>query len=252
METSPFGVRLRRLLSHRRPTVATSIEHMQAVLARDAGVSTATLAAVVEHGAVPSPSLVRKLAPALDIHTADLFVIAGMPMPDDLASAWPTSPWDVGSLVHQAIRMNADQRSRLEALITSLPVQPRTGSAPGDDYPDTPGALLLRLLRNRNIRPYCARILYAVGGGPYVSESTVAGLGSGRVVITPQYVTAFAHLLGYRPGDMVALTGVGPVVDDAKTHPASVEIATLAWQARGLSSDQLAEVMAAARTIRSA
>ncbi|MEV0136633.1 hypothetical protein AB0H83_50445 [Dactylosporangium sp. NPDC050688] len=148
--------------------------------------------------------------------------------------------------------MDTDQRSRLEALVRSLPVQPRTGSAPADDYPDTPGALLLRLPRNRNIRPYNARILQAVGDGPYVSDSTVAGLGSGRVVITPQYVTAFAYLLGYRPGDVVALTGVGPVVEDAKAHPASAEIAALAWQARRLSSEQLSEVMAAAQTIQRA
>ena len=45
-------------------------------------------------------------------------------------------------------------------------------------------------------------------------------LGPGKVVITPQYVTAFAHLLGYPPGDMVALTGIGPVVEDARVHPA--------------------------------
>jgi transcriptional regulator with XRE-family HTH domain len=225
---------------------------MQAVLARDAGVSSAELAAVIKNGVVPSPDLLRKLAPALDIHTADLFVIAGLPVPDDLASAWPTSPWDVGSILRAAIRMNADQRSRLEALVSSLTVQPRTGSAPADDYPDTPGALVLRLLRNRNIRPYNARILKAVGDGPYVSDSTVAGLGPGRVVITAQYVTAFAYLLGYPPGDVVAVTGVGPVVENAKIHPASAEIAALAWQARRLSSEQLSDVMAAVQTIQHA
>ncbi|MDG6110273.1 hypothetical protein [Dactylosporangium aurantiacum] len=245
-------MRLWRLLSHRRPTVNSSVEQMRAVLAYEMDVPGAELAAVVKGSAAPSPNLVRKLAPALGIHTADLFVIAGLPVPDDLVSAWPTSPWDVGSILQHAIRMNADQRSQLEALVRSLPVQPRPGPAPTDDYPDTPGALLLRLLRNRNIRPYNAKVLMAVGGGPYVSDSTVAGLGPGRVVITPQYVTAFAHLLGYQPGDVVALTGVGPVVEDAQVHPASVQIAALAWRARRLTSEQLKEVMEAARTIRHA
>lgn len=146
-----------------------------------------------------------------EIHTADLFVIAGLPVPEELASAWPTWPWDVGSILRAAIRMNADQRTQLEAMIRSLPAQPPTGSAPADNYPDTPGALLLRLLRTRNMRSYNARILRAVGDGPYVSDATVAGLGPGLVVITPQYVTAFAHLLGYRPGEVAALTGIGPV-----------------------------------------
>ncbi len=204
---------------------------MRAALTREAGVPSDELAAVIDNNAAPRPDLVRKLAPALRIHTADLFVIAGMPVPDDLASAWPTSPWNVGSVVRHAARMDGDQRSRLEALVRSLPVQPPDGSQPADDYPDTPGALLLRLLRNRNIRPRNAQILQVVGDGPYVSDSTVAMLGPGKVVITPQYVTAFAHLLGYPPGDMVALTGIGPVVEDARVHPASAEIAALAWRA---------------------
>jgi hypothetical protein len=195
---------------------------------------------------------VAKLAPALDIHTADLFVIAGLPVPDDLASAWPTSPWDVSSILRTALRMNAEQRSRLEALVRSLAVQPRSESAPADDFPDTPGALLVRLLRNRNIRPYNASILKAVGDGPYVSDSTIAGLGAGRVAITPQHVTAFAYLLGYLPGDVVALTGIGPVAEGAKARPAHAEIAVLAWQARQLGSEQLSEVMAAGQAIRGA
>ncbi|GAB3831829.1 hypothetical protein GCM10027610_022820 [Dactylosporangium cerinum] len=201
---------------------------------------------------MPSPALVRKLAPALDIHAADLFVIAGLPVPDDLASAWPTAPWDVGSILRHAISMNAGQCRQLETLVRSLPEQPRSGPAPTDDYLDTPGALLLRLLRNRNIRPGNADILAAVGDGPYVPSFTVAELGHGRVVITPQYVTAFAHMLGYQPSDVVALTGVGPVVEDARVHPASKEIAALAWQARRLSNEQLSEVMAAAGSIRRA
>jgi len=65
------------------------------------------------------------------------------------------------------------------------------------------------------------------------------------VVMTPQYVTAFAHLLGYSPEDMVALAGIGPVEKDLAVHPAHAEIAALAWNARGLSSDQIAYVVAA-------
>ncbi|MFI7074762.1 XRE family transcriptional regulator [Micromonospora sediminicola] len=252
MGDSPFGVRLWRLLSQRRPTFDTSIEQMWAVLTREAGVPSDELAAVIDNSAAPRPDLVRKLAPALRIHTADLFVIAGLPVPDDLASAWPTSPWNVGSVVRRAARMDADQRDRLEALVRSLPVQPPDGSQPADDYPDTPGALLLRMLRNRNMRPQNAQILQVVGDGPYVSDSTIAMLGPGKVVITPQYVTAFAHLLGYAPGDMVALTGIGPVVEEARVHPASAEIAALAWHARLLSSEQLSQVIEAADAMRHA
>ena len=155
--------------------------------------------------------------------------------------------WDVSSIVDYASRMGPEHISRLDELVQSLPVKPHTEPTPTDDYPEVPGALLLRLLTNRNIRPSKAKILFEVGGGPVVLDTTVAMLGPGKVVITPQYVTAFAHLLGYSPEDMVALAGVGPAVEDARVHPASTEIAALAWNARRLSSDQIAYVVDAAR-----
>ena len=135
---SSFGVRLWRLLSHRGLTFDTSIEQMWTVVAGKAGIPNGDLSAVVKRGVIPDSDLVRRLAPALGIHTADLFVIAGLDVPDDLASAWPTSPWNVGSLLRHAVRMRADQRRRLEALVRAQPVQSGTGSAPVDGYPDTP------------------------------------------------------------------------------------------------------------------
>lgn len=219
------------------------------MLGREAGVSTSEIDAVIK-GAEPSPEILRALGPALGIHAADMFVLAGLPVPDDLASAWPTSPWDVGKLVRDFLRMSFQQRTRVDELVRSLPAQPRIAPDPGDDYAEGPGVLMVRLLKNRNIRPWNARLLFEVGGGPYVSDSTIGMLGSGRVVVTPQYVTAFAHLLGYAPEDMVALVGVGSVVKDARAHSASAEIAALAWNARRLSSDQLAYVLKSAREVQ--
>lgn len=185
-DRSSFGVRLRRLLALRRPTYETTVETVAGELAQKADVRYAEIDAVIK-GAEPGQQLVRRLGPALGIHTADLFVIAGLPVPDDLAPAGPTSPWDVGRIVHAAAKMTPEQRRRFNELIQSLPVEPRTDPMPIDDYPEGPGALMLRLLRNRNIRPWSARILYIVGDGPYVSDSTVAMLGPARVVMTPQY-----------------------------------------------------------------
>jgi len=48
------------------------------------------------------------------------------------------------------------------------------------------------------------------------------------------------------------LPGWGPVVEDAQVHPANAEIAALAWQARRLSSEQLSDVVTAARAIEQA
>lgn len=240
-ERSLFGMRLRRLLWARRPPDSyPSAEAATAALARAAAVPSAELGSIIR-GAAPSPEILHRLAPALGIPVADLFVIAGQPVLPEHSSAWPTTPWDVGTVLSQAIGLGRERRGWLEAAIRSLPVAPRAEPAPADDFLDQPGALLIRLLRNRNIRPN-ARLLLEIGDGPYVADSTIARLGPGLVVVTPRYVTAFAYLLGYTPAEMVALTGVGPVDEEAKPHPASAELAALAWQARGLSSEQLSHL----------
>ncbi|NUR74183.1 MAG: hypothetical protein HOU81_25520 [Hamadaea sp.] len=242
-DQSPFGLRLWRLLWQRHRVL---VEYSAGMLARTTDISYPDLREVL-HGSTPNDEMLRRLGPALGIHAADLFVIAGLEVPIDLAPAGPTSPWDVRQIVRTALTMSAGRRVEFGELIQSLPVEPRTDPMPMFGYPDGPGGMLLRLVRNRNIRPWCARILHAVGDGPYVDDSTVAMLGSGRVVITPQYVTAFAHLCGYAPEEMVALVGVGPAITSTRAHPASAEIAALAWNARGLTSDQIEHAVEAVR-----
>jgi hypothetical protein len=43
------------------------------------------------------------------------------------------------------------------------------------------------------------------------------------------------------------MIGIGPVATDAKPHPASAEIAALAWAARRLTSEQLSGAAAAVK-----
>jgi hypothetical protein len=245
-DRSAFGVRLWRLLARHRPTLEASVESMVPTLAEETGVPEAELHAVLE-GAEPSPEIVRRLAPALGIHTADMFVIAGLRVPDDEAAASSKlgEGVDVSFLLNGALKMSPEQLSRLDASVRSMPAQPPTEPAPLDDFPEGPGAMLLRLLRNRNIRPHNARLLHDISGCLYVSDSTVWLLGSGHTTITRQFVTAFALLLGYAPDDMAGLIGFGPAAESPHAHPAGAEIAALAWNARRLSSDQLMRALAA-------
>jgi hypothetical protein len=247
VQRSPFGLRLYRLLTTRRPTAPSQINSLLGDLAERAGVPLPDLTAVVE-SAEPSAEFLRRLAPALGIHTADLFVIAGLAVPIDLASAWPTRPWDVSDLLRESVGLDTEQLGRINELVRSLPVSPRTEPPPVDDYPEWPGALLVRLARNRNIRrTHLNDALVRVGGGPFKAASSVLKLARGMVPITPEYVTGFAHLLGFPPREMVALTGVGPVIESWPAPPAHAELAALAWDARHLTSDQVRDVVAAAR-----
>jgi hypothetical protein len=76
-ELLSFGTRLTRLFEYRKLDLGT--------VARAAGVPESELAAVLGDVGAPDPSLLRQLAPALRLYTADLFVIAGLAVPDDLA-----------------------------------------------------------------------------------------------------------------------------------------------------------------------
>lgn len=98
------------------------------------------------------------------------------------------------------------------------------------------------LLANLNIRPRIAQLLHLVGDGPYVSDSTIYHVVRGDSALTPRYVTAFAAVLGMRAGDLAALTGVGPPVHTARLYPRRAQLAALAWDARRLNSEQLAQV----------
>jgi hypothetical protein len=140
-DRSAFGARLWRLLARRRPTFATSMDTMIATVAEEAGVALPELQTVIE-GAEPSPETVRRLAPALGIHTADLFAIAGLPVPDDVAAAWTElgEGADVGVLLGSALRMSPGKLSQLHESVRSMPAQPVTRHTPTDDFPEGPGA----------------------------------------------------------------------------------------------------------------
>src|SRR5919109_1971721 len=81
--SASFGAMLSRLLTHRGSDTGE--------MAVAAGVPESELAAVLS-GVEPSAPLLRGLAPALDLHTSDLFLIAGHPVPDDLAPTGYSMP----------------------------------------------------------------------------------------------------------------------------------------------------------------
>ncbi|MGY0235063.1 hypothetical protein [Longispora urticae] len=236
-----FGAVLGRLLTHR------AVDPAQ--VARTARLPGGELDAVLAGGPA-QPALLRALAPALGFHVADLFVMAGLDPPGDLAPA-ETSPWHVGHVIFRAYRLTPPARRRVHEAILSMPAAAAGEPARFDRARACePGGLAVRLLINRNIRPWCAKALCVIGGGPYVSDSTVSLVGQGRVELTPQYVIAFSRLLNYSPGDMGALTGVALPENVPPASSDVVEVARMAWDARRLDSDQLSTVMERLHVLR--
>ena len=63
-------------------------------------------------GAQPEPSLLRALAPVLGLRAADVFVLAGVPVPDDLAPLDPAAARDISWLMNVLSRLPAQARSQ--------------------------------------------------------------------------------------------------------------------------------------------
>ncbi|WP_327727403.1 hypothetical protein OG250_09435 [Streptomyces sp. NBC_00487] len=245
MGEEDFGPLLKRLLDRR------SLD--SAALSRLASVPEPELLSVF-HGETPSPSLLRRLAPALGLHSADVFAIAGADIPDDLAPLDATAGRRVPHLTRDAVVLPPEQREALRRLAASLPQVERTRPVPEprphQQYPPGPGALLMRMIRNRNLGWTATAHIFLVVTGRYWSAATYGGVGRGRTPLTPDLVADFAALLDVAAADLTALTGVPLPATPTPPNPAVTGVAELIWAVRRLTASQLQQVGDTAEAMR--
>ncbi|MEW2356772.1 helix-turn-helix transcriptional regulator [Spirillospora sp. NPDC029432] len=250
MEFPPFGVLLERLLDHRGSDTAS--------LAQAAGVPESELGNVIA-GLRPSPELLRALAPALDLHAADLFVLAAQRVPDDL------TPLDgsfycrryLDHLMSDTNCLPADQRAELRRLAQEMPQEPRRRPyVPWkwyDPHKAGLGALVGNLLfANRNLSGSEAAPILAFlsPGRRYVSSTTVVMVGTGHLELTPDWLADLSALIDIPAGDLAAITGI-PLPDGSLPEdPAAADAAALLWDVRRLSAEQLWKVCVRAEEMR--
>jgi hypothetical protein len=221
-------------------------------------VAESEIRAVID-GAVPGESLLRALAPALGFHAADLFVMADVPLPGDLAPLDPAAGDVISSLVHAMMALPPGQRLRIHQLVGELPQQPRVR-----DEPVKPrwafnqkeagfGAMLVSmLLHNRNLQgPVAAAktVTIVTRGGMYLSASTYMVIGHGRTSVRPERLAGFATVLGIPAGDLAAITGIDLSGQPHRDDPLASEMADLIWNLRRLSAVQAKRVLREARAM---
>lgn len=119
-----------------------------------------------------------------------------------------------------------------------VPLQQRTPADPAR-YPDGPGALLMRLIANRNLGLRSAAATFLLVTGRYWSATTYRAIGDGRKALTLDLVVDFATVLGISAGVLAALTGFE--LADAPRQP--VDAAELIWAARRLTATQVRQVV---------
>ena len=147
------------------------------------------------------------------MHAPDLYVIAGMEVPPDLAPLDVKAGPETARLVGQAGQLPEDRLSELLGLARTLPQQDCSEPFPPprkyEQYPPGFGGMLARMLATRNLDWMSVRVLYAVSlGCVYWSGATLGLVGRGRKEVTPDLVTVFAAALGIPPGDLAAIGGM--------------------------------------------
>ncbi|MEV4764047.1 XRE family transcriptional regulator [Micromonospora chokoriensis] len=193
-------------------------------------------------GEVSGPSALRRLAPVLGVHPADLFILAGLDVPSDLAPCAAPAGSILDHLVKTALRLPIEQREQLLGAARSMPLP--EPAAPivwePDRFPHGPGAVIVRLLRNRNLNSLnSAKVLYRLAGIGPLSAATINLVGLGRKELSPELLSGFATVLSYRVEDLAALIDIGLPQAFPPADTASRQVAELIWEVRHLSADQL-------------
>jgi hypothetical protein len=225
-----------------------------AALSAAAGAGLQELRAVLD-GRAPTGRLLRALGPALGLPAADLFVLAGQPVPDDLTPVTRNPHWSVRGLVHDTAQMSAANRRLLLAAMRAQPPVVREGRGgvdrPYHRYEPGFGAVLVQLTHNRNLGWLCtAQALHAVSDGRiYLSAATIGGVGRGTVAATPELVAGFAGVLGIPAADLAALGGLRLPEGLPPLHPRAADVAAVIREARRLTTAQLAQVGLTARRL---
>jgi hypothetical protein len=198
-------------------------------------------------GETPSTALLRRLAPVLGFHAADLFVMAGRTVPKDLAPVDPAAGGLVGDLLGSARDLTPQQRDMMRAAVDAMPQWPQLAAdrdaAMHERHTAGPGGLLMRMARNRNLSWTGTAQVFQLMTGRYWSAATYGSIAYGRAALTPDLLLDFATVLGVRVDDLAALTGVTLTGTSPDPEPKMVELAELLWEARRLTAAQLRRVV---------
>jgi hypothetical protein len=193
----------------------------------------------------PSSSLLRELAPVLGLHAADLFAIAGLRVPDDLAPVDGNAGIWVVEAVRRIMRLALEDRGSLLEFTRALPPAVAAGTRlelqPYEQYPAEFGGMLMRMLHARNLGLLnSAGVIAALTDGRiYWSASAFRRIGVGDREVTPELLAGMAAALDIPSGDLVALGGIGPSAVAVPPGPAVAGAAELIWEARRLTTDQV-------------
>ncbi|MFJ4899714.1 hypothetical protein [Streptomyces sp. NPDC088727] len=204
-------------------------------------------------GRRPDEALLRRLAPALGFHTVDLFVLAEMAVPEDLAPLDAEAAPSASRMVMDAVHLPPEGRRELLRRVRALPQEERRSRFDPRPYgaaESGPGGRLTRMLQYRNLDRSGLAHALAVLTPTYLSAATYGVIGAGKKELTPRLVTDFAALLGIDARVLAGLSGVVLPEPPRAPAPETVDGAALLWEARRLSAAQAEYAAELAKSMR--
>ncbi|MFE1311375.1 hypothetical protein [Streptomyces sp. NPDC058755] len=201
-----------------------------------------------------SEEFLCRLAQQVGMQSHDLFLVAGLAIPDDALHFDEEASRELPQLVKHTLTLSASHRQRLRDCAQSLADVPR--AAPPSEkrlfeqYPPGYGSLLVRMLALRNLGwSSAAKVMYLMSG-VYLSAATVGAVGRGVRELDPELLNGFAAVLGVPVDILASLTGM-PQMPVSPGHAEEVvETAALLWDVRHLAAGQVRQVLRLAKQIR--
>ncbi|WSP67509.1 hypothetical protein OG466_26790 [Streptomyces sp. NBC_01240] len=195
----------------------------------------------------PTEEFLHRLAERLGMQSHDLFLVAGLTIPDGALLFDEEAGRELPKLVQRALRLPASGRQRLRDFAQSLAeVPPQTippkRQRPYEQYPPGFGSLLVRMLALRNLGwSSAAKVMYLMSG-VYLSAATIGAVGRGVEELDAELLNGFAAVLGIPVAVLASLTGVHQAAAGRRGSPESVDTAALLWEVRHLTGRQVREV----------
>lgn len=197
-------------------------------------------------GQPPTEGFLRRLAEKIGMQSQDLYLVAGLPIPDDTWCFDEEAERELPDLVRRALSLPASGRQHLREFARSLPELARTLSPRKprayEQYPPGFGSLLVRMLALRNLRwSSAAKVMYLMSG-VYLSAATIGAVGRGAKALDAELLGGFAAVLGIPVAILEKLAGVSEAAVSGGLSVKTIDTAALLWDVRHLTAAQVHEV----------
>ncbi|WP_217230615.1 hypothetical protein [Streptomyces anulatus] len=194
----------------------------------------------------PSEVYLHDLAVRAGLRDPDVFLVAGLPLPEGTLDLEGTAGGWVPSLVQHALALSPADRRRLRTRARAAAGRPRPARTlerpPAEPGPQGLGSLLVHMLALRNLSPSAVAETMCLMSGVCKAASTIRMVRDGVKELDAELLGGFAAVLGVPVAVLAALSGVSAPAQSAGPSPEVVDVAALIWEVRHLTEQEVREL----------